>query len=642
MINDSTERWYWIELIGFDNEAEDFGVDAFLSECVSVTGVSLLFSHIDFIFNESENLAPTACSYYGHEYNRMRRRQDWTRTQLCGLVSTLKARGIKVFFSSFDMTYGIKDPDWLSYGRSGGPEKLIYVLKRIGNRTVGEVVVEKIADTLDYYGFDGLHLADGLSSNRLSIENGDFSLSFCKASGIDIPEKFMIDSVDCYTMRRKWILDNKRMAWTEYLSDCWAEFYDKLFSRIKKPIIFNNAWTRDSFEALYRYGIDYRRCKIDEAYAIMIEENSATRAITATEDEGGVSHTLEERDAYTYEYALMQQNIRLVTKGLKQITLLPISDTMEQWDAIRHCPTELARAIVKRGNNFVYRNGKLESCNDAPLYCLSDGVPGEDWRWLARQESYRIPVPTFIDGFAAVVNPDALDTELELYLQSKRYFGSSLMLELVSAGLNLSAQLALDEVSSFSLAKCLLVTNLAAYSDEEKKRLIKAQIPILAVGEDVELPMEKCAYYRGGYVSVALYGATSPLSLESLCEFDKIIAEGEAVHGEIWTEPLSHRRIENCFFGELSRIMSEYFALDVSCESGIKLNSFFSGNDKYILLSNDKHTYFLPHIKTSVEPLLAEAMMKDKGYRVKTNGNSFVVRIPPRCAEIVRIKCEDK
>ena len=57
------ERWYWIELIGFDNEASDFGVDAFLSRNVTTTGVSLLFSHIDFLFaSDGEFLPVTACS----------------------------------------------------------------------------------------------------------------------------------------------------------------------------------------------------------------------------------------------------------------------------------------------------------------------------------------------------------------------------------------------------------------------------------------------------------------------------------------------------------------------------------------------------------------------------------------------------
>ena len=104
------DRWYWVELIGFDNEAEDYGVEAFLSRNVSTTGVSLLFAHIDFLFHEGEELLPTACSYGGHEYNRERRRQVWTKTQLRGLVRQLHSRGIKVFFSCFDMTKPSQTP----------------------------------------------------------------------------------------------------------------------------------------------------------------------------------------------------------------------------------------------------------------------------------------------------------------------------------------------------------------------------------------------------------------------------------------------------------------------------------------------------------------------------------------------------
>ena len=80
------ERRYRIELIGFDNELPDFGVEDFLSRNVSTTGVSILFSHIDLLFQaENEPLPPTACSYGGHEYNRERRRQAWTGAQPRGI-----------------------------------------------------------------------------------------------------------------------------------------------------------------------------------------------------------------------------------------------------------------------------------------------------------------------------------------------------------------------------------------------------------------------------------------------------------------------------------------------------------------------------------------------------------------------------
>lgn len=632
------ERWYWIELIGFDNELPDFGVESFLSRNVTTTGVSLLFSHIDFLFAKGEFLPKTACSYGGHEYNRERRRQNWTVTQLQGLVGELKKRGVKVFISSFDMTNEITDPAWLCHNRNGEARKIISPIKRIGDRLVGDEVIDRINRAIDLYGFDGVHLADGLSSNRRTIEDGDFTLSFCSDSGIDIPSELMKDDIDSYKKRREWILLNARSEWTSFISDRWAEFYDRVFEKIKKPVMFNNAWTRDSFETLYRYGLDYRRCHPKEAFAVMIEENSATRSITATCDEGGVELPLSYRTSLTYEYALMQQDIKITANGLKQIALAPISDTMEQWDALRHCPTELTRSIVRRYNNFVYRDGKFEVCSDAPLYCLSDGIPANDWQWLASVENYRIPLPLGADGFAAVCNPDTLNRELEHYCATKHYFGSDLLKSLAVGGLNMGVQLPLSEVEGFSGAKCLVVTNLNAYTHEQKLMLAKSPLPLFAIGEDTELPLKCDARYDGEYIGAALYNAHgTELKLDTLKALDKVIEYTPSANCEIWTESLSCKRVDESFFSELCRLLNTAFEADIPRDHRVKAFSFVCEDGKYVLLSNDEYVYNVCTVDTFSELDHAEALMKYKGYKVNTDKNSFTVRIPPRCAEIVKI-----
>ena len=636
------ERWYWIELIGFDNELPDYGVDSFLSRNVTTTGVSLLFSHIDFLFEqENEFFSPTSCSYAGHEYNRERRRQDWTAEQLRGLVDTLKLRGIKVFFSCFDMTKKITDPAWLCLQKDGTPGHIIYPIKPLYTRTVGDEILDRIVKVLDFYGFDGLHVADGMSSNRRTIEGGDFSLALCNGFKTIIPEELMTEGNEAYCLRRRWILENARAEWTEYISDCWAKFYDNLFKAVKKPIIFNNAWTRDSFEALYRYGLDYRKCHANEAFAVMVEENSAVRAITDACDEGNVEHSLEHRDIFTYEYALMQQNIRLNTGGLRQISLTPISDTMEQWDALRHCPTELMRSIVRRYNNFVFRNGHFEVCSDAPMYCLSDGIPANDWKWLSSIEGYRIPLPDRVCGFAAVFNPDALYRELEHFCKDRRYFGSALLNELSFGGLNLGTQLSLDEAVDFTKASCLLVTDLNVYTQEQKRILEKVKLPVLVIGEDVELSLECTSRYDGKYISIAVYnGKNIAPDFKALSALERIIEYTPSDHAEIWTESLSCKRVDAKFFTELCKILNEEFLSDYCEDTAIKVSSFGVGNDRYLLLSNDKHTYNVCTVNTPSSIKNAEALMKYKGYKVKIDGNRFTVRIPPRCAEIVRVESE--
>jgi len=634
------ERWYWIELIGFDNELPDFGVDRFLTRNVSTTGVSLLFSHMDILLQAGgEALPVTACSYGGHEYNRERRRQDWTATQLRGLVRALQKRGVKVFFSSFDMTAGITDPAWRCYRGNGTVGHVVSPIKRIGDRSVGDELIDRIHQTLDFYGFDGLHLADGLSSNRYSIENGDFSLSFCADSGIAIPEELMVEGEQAYAKRRAWILSHARLGWTHYMRERWAAFYDKLFQNIKKPILFNNAWARDGFEALYRYGLDYRRCHADQAFAVMIEENSATRSITAPCDEGGVACTAERRKSFTYEYALMQQNVRLLTNGQTQISLTPISDTMEQWDALRHCPTELMRSIVRRYNNFVFREGRFEACADAPLYCLSDGIPASDWNWLANIERYRIPRPDRVCGFAAVCNPDTPDRELEQFCKRPHYFGTALLNELMFGGLNLGAQLLLAEAEGFCGAGGLVVTDLNAYTPEQKRQLTKTKLPLVVIGEEVELDLPCSTRYNGAYVSVALYNAEGlEINLSSLAALYRVIDATPTEHGEIWTEPLSYKRVDACFFTELCKILNTAISAERSEDPAVKVYSYACGKETYILLSNDDYSYNVCTVRTGSNVTAATALMKEQGYRVSIHENSFTVRIPPRCMEIVRVE----
>ena len=115
-----------------------------------------------------------------------------------------------------------------------------------------------------------------------------------------------------------------------------------------------------------------------------------------------------------------------------------------------------------------------------------------------------------------------------------------------------------------------------------------------------------------------------------------MLAAKPAKHGEIWTEPLALRRVSPKFFERLANILNEAFLLDRS-DPDVKVASYLCGKEKYVLLSNDRHTYCLAKVRCGEAVAAAESLMKDRGYTVKCEGNSFVVRIPPRGAELVKI-----
>lgn len=205
-------------------------------------------------------------------------------------------------------------------------------------------------------------------------------------------------------------------------------------------------------------------------------------------------------------------------------------------------------------------------------------------------------------------------------------------------GLNFSASVCLNEVAGFDRAKGLLVTDLNCYTDEEKSILSSSKLPIVAIGENVELPMSKSAEYRGKYLSVAVYGDAPDIKLPDLCGLEKTIARKPVRFGEIWTEPLSHLRVSPKFFRTVSMALNEGFNLDRCDDPRVKVNSFLSDGDRFVLLSSDYHTYCNPTVITSHGFIEAEAIMKESGYKVKSKENQFSLRIPPRSAEIVRLK----
>ncbi|MCX6983247.1 MAG: hypothetical protein NT118_00660 [Lentisphaerae bacterium] len=86
------EKWLWIELIGFDVDAPDFGVGAYLEKLGFVpNGLSLLIATANFIHMHDENWAnrtfpPEYCSYGAHNVNGERHRQVWTGARLKQLI----------------------------------------------------------------------------------------------------------------------------------------------------------------------------------------------------------------------------------------------------------------------------------------------------------------------------------------------------------------------------------------------------------------------------------------------------------------------------------------------------------------------------------------------------------------------------
>lgn len=391
------ERWVWTELLGFDANQPDCGVRQYLETLNFIPDVvSLLIAAPDMILQhadlDSDALLPADyCARDGHDGNEIRPRQEWTRFQVRDLVARLKDAGCQVYLSNF--THYLDDKfhrEWLSdhpeckiTWATHGKRDALFVLSRMADGSYFQdfFAAQLVQVCLDY-GFDGWHGPDGYGPSSPIFVAGwddDFFGQFITRGQEGIPASITtpaLDQPEKLQARMDWVWRHRRLEWIEFYSDRWAEFWQTVTTSlhaIGRRTVINSAWTRDPFEAKYRYGIDYRKIVDTGVDAIMVE--------TAA---GGILLGSKDRD-YHYDYLAMLLLIKAYVPDAKLIFLHNIKDVAEDWDLLRHAPAMLEREVYALANVFhLSHSGRIERCVDGFLACLADGISREEWTRLAQ------------------------------------------------------------------------------------------------------------------------------------------------------------------------------------------------------------------------------------------------------------------
>ncbi|MBQ9920617.1 MAG: hypothetical protein IJO52_00390 [Clostridia bacterium] len=644
------KNWYWIELIGFDCEAKDYGVDHFFDVTSgNIEGITFLFSNIDFVNLHDgitgKTLQPCDCSYGATLYSEERKRQPWTDVQLKGLVSELHKRGVKVTFSFFNLfTYG-NDNGELTLGEfcknheelwDRGPkgDKIygINVLKHLGDKLYEDYLFSQINRVISDYGFDGVHLADGISTFRPSVQNGDFSDDivgqFMSFSGISLPER--AESKKDYISRRKEIITKYYFRYLTFLSERWKSFYDKLYSTVNGIVILNNAWTCNPFEALYRYGFDYSKISSHKAFGVMLEDVSPTMPILSKADNAGYDSTDEDCAGYHYKYMLMQMACKTCMKNTNIMALTSVKDTTEQWDILRHSPMELARNIARRKNTYIF-NGQYETCIEKPVFCLSNGLSKSDWTWLhSLFDNADRGGMEKVCGYTVVFSQNQIYREVESYIKERRLSSSEINYRLMLNGLDIGCMS--DYQSIEMLNSPVIITNYHLLDEAERKTVARIKSPLVVMGEKVDLDGERIkAHFDIVIRNMPLYDGIKEdiKSLERHARIKKAAPSPDRIGG-IWTAPLRYSSLPNAYYKALSKILSRLISLPVSPEGCHVTKQKISDGKYRYLISNDTHKYLLPEITCGGTPRSAVSVLKYRGYKVAVTPSSFIDRIPPR------------
>lgn len=603
----------WIELIGFEKNAPDYGVQDYLDTIGFVPdSVSLHLTSVDFVNTHSGMdmeyvLPPYACSYNGHAQNDQRARQDWTNYDLRGLVGTLQARGIQVFASFFDLIsqtdtrFTDAHPELLASGADTA-EQGIMMIKRFADGTYYEdFLLTKLLAVAADYGFDGVQLADGISSPRNAIWFADFSQDILKQSGLDIPG----DATDIPGFIRQ----HRRREWIAFYRKRWGAFLTKIIKGLKQAgiaVAVNSAWTRDPFEAIYRYGVDYKAIEDAGADYFVVEDVSADLAILGYEDNHNYALSYAERKMIHYEFVANLMAICAHNTKMRITPLFMIWDNQEQWDVLHHAPTAMQRAAAANFTHFYLKNGALSPITDGPHFCLGDALGVEDWKFI------RLCID---NGYT----PKAVDAEGATFIWSRRRMENELE-SFIRHGVYHSAKwLALLLRQGAAIQKIACISQLHELSGD------------IAVANYSLLPPDEQAAVDG-YTNGKIIKFETHAKADAECQCTPK-APG-------WPRPLDFSSVPETYIADIVRqINAEINASFKTAGEECTLHEVLTGeNTANIIVENNEYYYVIPKIETKRRIRQIKFLTKPDGYPLRCTEHTFQVRVAGRGVEIAEIQ----
>jgi hypothetical protein len=500
-----TERtydiWMWIELIGFDNESPDFGVQSFLDRAGFVPEViSFLICNPDFVhthdgMQQDYTLQPDCCSYGGHARNEERSRQSWTRYQLRDLVRQLQKQGIAVYLSFFDFVRGEQwthqHPELRYVLRTGETPSCLCPWKRLADGTYYEDFLKvQLSRVMQDYGFDGLHGADGYNQPRIPIYDGDFSDDMvgqflCQAN-IKLPPDLRGTSdanADLIPARADYIWQTRRLEYIQFSADRIQQFWRKLAAAmhaIGKPVFLNSAWTRDPFEAVYRYGTDYRKLA-DAGIDGFVVEGAATALEALEENLPPLRYVCDFMASALLNSACVPE--------LPMRWLHGIKDTEENWHALRQAPTALECEIHSMSSLYRWDGeGDLQRCYRGLVTCLSDGLGQHDWDRLKQGWDLAFSeTPHRLATATVVWSAKSIEPQLVDFVRTRRWPVQQFLRYLIAMGAPVSA--VADSADLGHVSGPILAINLHLWSAAERERVFNyANGPIVAIAHPDVLP----------------------------------------------------------------------------------------------------------------------------------------------------------
>lgn len=660
-------KWLWVELMEFDNQKSDFGVKKYLDNARFVPGLlSLLISSADFVHlhdtaTRDESFPPDFCSYGGRlPWEEGKKRQSWTKRELKKLIAEFHKYGIKVYFAVFDLflnnmfhdEWAGKHREILATTRTG--EKLDYSinpLTRLKDGTYYEdFFVKKLIEVIRDYGFDGFHCADGYNHLRQPLYWSDYSDDmvdqFTKSAGIKLPKDISMKSDGNKPLSEKradWIWRNRRVEWITFFVKRWEEHCGKIVNAVHnegKQVLFNTSWSRDPFEAIYRYGIDYRKIA-DTGVDYFIQE------CPGAGNEIGVEGLV-----YPDFFYKLMATILLTKASIpdaKITALNHIHDPNENWEILRHAPTLLEKEIYTYPNLFYLDSqNNFKRCIEGFMASLAGGINNEEWKWLEYNWNHSFStIPKFIAGPTLVWSDKALENQLDDFVKTRCAPTHNILYRLLAKGAPIYTVVNIDNIDKVQ-GPILLINHHCFPKEELRKIMAYKNGPVVMIGKRENFSSDPDFQFKDVYLPdplfMNLYGSKS---LNKKISSEIVSGSKEEIPDDISgvEEPLIYcldlysRKISEGFLTRCAEVLSQ-LSVGVKLLNNVPVKILMMTDEKDVIrlfIRNDEFGYVHPEIDLEKKIRSIKTITKFPYKPVAFNESKFIVRVPGKGVVVLDI-----
>lgn len=668
------EKYLWVELIAFNPEDADFGVKRYLDSLGFIpTGISIFMWGSDFVHLHG-GMAEDACfppdigAYMDLKFDGPKKPGIvWRKFALRSLIAELHRYGIKVLFSIFPISLGDRfHAEWVTHHSEVGYVTvkgwetglpLIDPLKRLADGSYYEdFLLDKVVEVIRDYGFDGWHLADGYNHSWFQLCHADWSddmIGQFLDSGIgslppEIPLHCSGDR-DAEEARARYIWQELREEWICFHRRRNESYLRKIVDRlhsIGKMVTSNTCWTRDPVEAIYRYGIDYRK----------LAEIGIDRLIIETCSAGGelLDHICRARFSVPF-FHVINTTILLSKACAPEAKFLfnnCTQDITEGWSILRHAPAFLEREIITYSNLYRYDSaGKPEKCFDGLQVCLAADAEPYEWKFLREKWELGFGTdPESTGGITLLWSKHAIEAELKEYLATRRSLTAKILYELMNK--NVPVVTVADLENKDKVPTALLAVNPGLWPAEERRRLMTGgKAPLFLFG-----------FLGEDFRDVGIHWSEGDTEF---CFFDSSLArDGEQPAGDAlpvqedlcnapepvtFFDEMNYRAISDDFYQKCAAVMRRGAAMILEAvtepaHSDIPCYQIFSyrmpSGVQRCLIGNNNWQYILGELLTS--RVVAEAKIRNgfqlRPIHLETTGEQksrFSLRIPPKGVGVV-------